>query len=179
MSVAWYDSYASIQCTLDPSHILWKVRSPKYVWAFQCSILYRHEISCRLSDVHAISCQDVYVKAKGFMPTRHRKPFWYFISNSSLVVCRPRVLTFEPCDVAALCCPGSVCAPANGWLSIQSEQTEPGQHSAAPTQGSKGKTRRLQTTSKMLDIKYQKGFRCLVGMKPFAFTYTTRHDMSW
>ena len=94
-----------------------------FVSSVRFNISYHHEISCRLSDVHSISCQDVYVKAKGFMPTRHQNPFWYFISNSSIVVCRRSVFHFEPCDGAALCCPGSVCDPANGWSSIQREQT--------------------------------------------------------
>ena len=138
MRVAWYDSYTSIPCMWDPSHILWKLRSPTYVSAVWCPILYRHDTSCRPSDVlyhiimtfrvvrlmsYDILCRVVYVKAKGFMPTSHRKTFWYFIYDSSLVVCRRPVLLFEPCDGASLFCPGSVCAPANGWSNIQSEQT--------------------------------------------------------
>ena len=94
-----------------------------FVSSVRFPISYHHDISCRPSNVHAISCWVVYVNAKGFMPTRHRNPFWYFISDSLIVVCRRRVLTFEPCDGAALWCPGSVCAPANGWSSIKSEQT--------------------------------------------------------
>ena len=45
------------------------------------------------------------------------------MSARLLFVCRRPVLPFEPCDGAALCCPGSVCAPANEWSSVQSEQT--------------------------------------------------------
>ena len=54
------------------------------------------------------------------------------------------------------------------WIidhSLAGAQTEPGQNSAAPLQGSKGKTRRLQTNSKRADMKCQKGFRCLFGMR--------------
>ena len=39
---------------------------------------------------------------------------------------------------------------------LERAQTEPAQHSTAPLQGSKDKTRRLQTTSKLSDIKYHK-----------------------
>ena len=113
MRVVWYDSYAYIPCPSDPSHTLWNLSSPTYVLALWCPISYNHDISF----------PGVYVKGKGFMPTRHRNPFWHCMSARLMFVCRRHVLPFEPCDGAALCCTGSVCAPDNEWLSIQGEQT--------------------------------------------------------
>ena len=72
---------------------------------------------------HDMPCPVVCMKAKGFMPTRHWIRFWHVMSARLMFVCRRRVLPFEPCDGAALCCTGSVCAPANECLSIQSKQT--------------------------------------------------------
>ena len=89
------------------------ISSWHFVLAVRCPISYHHETLCPV----------VYVKAKGFMPTRHWNHFWHFMSARSLFVCSRRVLPFKPCDGAALCCTRSVCAPANEWSSIQSEQT--------------------------------------------------------
>ena len=62
--VAWYDSYASISCPWDSSHILWNVSSTTYVSAVWCPISYHHDISCQPYDVryhiimvfHVVSC---------------------------------------------------------------------------------------------------------------------------
>ena len=59
-----------------------------------------------------VSCQQ---GIESSLLTWHVRPFAGF--------CRRRVLPFEPCDGAALFCPGSVCAPANEWSIIKSEQT--------------------------------------------------------
>ena len=50
MRVEWYDFYASIPYSWDPSHILWNVSSPRYVSAVRCPISYHYDISCRPSD---------------------------------------------------------------------------------------------------------------------------------
>ena len=128
MRVAWYDSYASIPCPWDPSHNLWNVSSPTYVSAVWCPVSYHHDISCRPPDVlyHIIMIFHIV-----FCTWRKKVSCQQGIKTLFDILCplvpyffsRRRVFPFEPCDGTALCFPSSVCAPANGWSSIQSEQT--------------------------------------------------------